>query len=65
MSDLSIFSLLVVGRDMPHPFARMAGASPRFTDRMTPAARSSRRTRVEPDADPSPLSQKEGRGRLS
>lgn len=29
MSDLGIFSLLVVGRDMPHPFARADAAMER------------------------------------
>lgn len=36
MSDLGIFSLLVVGRDMPHPFAGITDELPRSTDRLTP-----------------------------
>jgi hypothetical protein len=38
MSDLGIFSPLVVGRDMPHPFAGATEAIPRSADRFTPIA---------------------------
>jgi hypothetical protein len=52
MSDLGIFSPLVVGRDMPHPFAD-SQTIPRSADCFTPIARDSRRsaqaTTVEPD----------------
>ena len=36
MSDLGIFSLLIVGRDMPHPFAGLSDEPTRSTDRLTP-----------------------------
>ena len=48
MSNLSIFSLLVVGRDMPHPFAGLTDELPRSTDRLTPIVLSPASRVLEP-----------------
>ena len=48
MSDLGIFSLLVVGRDMPHPFARTDAAARKRADRETKRKPGSRAEMLEP-----------------
>jgi len=55
MSNLGIFSLLVVGRDMPHPFARAAETRSRSAHRRWAASKVSRsEATVEVPADRTP-----------
>jgi hypothetical protein len=58
MSNLGIFSLLVVGRDMPHPFARTEKVVQPPADRATPVVQQgepgSRVERIDPIIEQTP-----------